>query len=109
MQADVVPQERERNDQRHDAGPVLFNRVEELALRIGVEELLQVPHHVREDVGVPPRRRQNRQGRHERLLIGVAQLARGEVLSARDEPSHLVVARRRMREQRHLVRGVEPA
>src|SRR6188472_3454 len=65
MNADVVPQERERNDERHDASPVLFNRVKELAFRVGVEELLQVPHHVHEDVGMPPRRGHNRQRRHE--------------------------------------------
>ena len=52
--ADVVPQQRDRNDQRQQSTPVGFDDFEQLLLVVGVEMVLDEAHRVMEHVRVPP-------------------------------------------------------
>ena len=54
VDADVMADERDRHDERHEPASVLVDARGELLSRIRIYELLEVTGHVREHVGVPP-------------------------------------------------------
>ena len=63
--------------------------------------------HVTEDVGLTTDRRRQRERLHEQLLILLPQLRARLLRTVGDQPPKLAIRRRRMRQERHLVRGMK--
>ncbi len=107
VHADVMPEKRNRHDQRHQLPTVILDRGEQLPFRRAVQALLQISSHVLQHVGMPARRRDDRQRSHEGVAIALRQFASIQLAGGSRQPTQFPVSRWRMRHQHQLVRGVE--
>ena len=73
--AHVVADQGDRHDQGHETAAMIVDAGEQFIAIRGVDQPLEVPDHVRHDVGMAPGRREAGERTHERSLVLIRHLA----------------------------------
>src|SRR5215203_5541860 len=65
VDADVMPEERDRDDERNEAEAVVLDRRLQFGARGRIQQLFEVPGHMLQDIGMPAARRDDAECLHE--------------------------------------------
>ncbi len=107
VDADVVPQQRDRDDERHEAGAVVLDGGKQLGFGRAVETILEVPNHVLKDVRVPASCGDRRERGHELFGVRALELLRRNAARDSDKSAEALIRVGRVRHENQLVRRMK--
>ena len=107
VHADIVPQQRDRDDEGHEAGAVVLDGGKQLGFRRAVETVLEIPNHVLKDVRVPASCGDRRECGHEPFGVGALDLFRRNPAHVSDKPAEALIRVGRVRHEDQLVRRMK--
>src|SRR5207237_57682 len=108
LAADVVPDEGDRHDERHEAAAVVLDDRRQLPPVGAVERALEVARDVLQHVDVTADRGEPRERRRVALQVAGAELRPRDALRPGHEPAEARVRRGVVRHEQELLPGVEP-